>query len=218
MFKQLPSVQTRLADDVYEQILGAILSGHIGPGERIVQEKIAAEINVSRTPVREALLRLEQEGILEISGRAGFTIRKIGEDEVRQIYQAREAVEGYAARLLAESANAAQLQRLGGMIAREEQLSSQNVEDYFHANKRIHRAIVAETHNRYMLDQFDGIWNRGISYRLFAAIDTNELKQSLSAHHLLIDAIGSGAPGEAQQAMIDHIRDGLGLQLKALAP
>jgi DNA-binding GntR family transcriptional regulator len=216
MFKQLPNVQSRLASDVYEQILGAVLSGHIAPGARIVQEKIAAEINVSRTPVREALLRLEQEGILEISGRSGFTIRKIGDGEVRQIYQAREAVEGYAARLVSEARDTAQFDRIGKVIAREEKLSSQNVEDYFHANKRIHRAIVEETGNRYMLEQFDGIWNRGISFRLFAAIDTAELGASLAAHHLLLDAIASGTPGEAQQAMILHIRDGLGLQLKAL--
>jgi DNA-binding GntR family transcriptional regulator len=217
MFTQLPNVQSRLASDVYAQILGAILSGHIAPGERIVQEKIAAEINVSRTPVREALLRLEQEGILEISGRSGFTIRQINAAEVGQIYQAREAVEGYAARLVSEAANPAQYLRIEKVILREEKLSSQNVEDYFHANRRIHRAIVEETGNRYMLEQFDGIWNRGISFRLFAAIDTAELGASLAAHHVLLDAIKSGTPNEAQRAMILHIRDGLHLQLKALA-
>ena len=217
MFTQLPNVQSRLASDVYEQILNAILSGHIAPGERIVQEKIAAEINVSRTPVREALLRLEQEGILEISGRSGFTIRQINATEVGQIYQAREAVEGYAARLVSEAANPAQYLRIGKVILREEKLSSQNVEDYFHANKRIHRAIVEETGNRYMMEQFDGIWNRGISFRLFAAIDTVNLTKSLAEHHVLLDAIKSGTPDQAQRAMILHIRDGLDLQLKALA-
>jgi DNA-binding GntR family transcriptional regulator len=217
MFTQLPNVQSRLASDVYEQILGAILSGHIAPGERIVQEKIAAEINVSRTPVREALLRLEQEGILEISGRSGFTIRTITPAEVAQIYQAREAVEGYAARLVAEAADPAHFLRIERVILKEEKLSSRNVEDYFHANKRIHRAIVEETGNRYMLEQFDGIWNRGISFRLFAAIDTVDLGKSLSEHHALLEAIKSGTPDTAQRAMILHIRDGLGLQLKALA-
>ena len=217
MFTQLPNVQSRLASDVYEQILNAILSGHIAPGERIVQEKIAAEINVSRTPVREALLRLEQEGILEISGRSGFTIRQINATEVGQIYQAREAVEGYAARLVSEAANPAQYLRIGKVILREEKLSSQNVEDYFHANKRIHRAIVEETGNRYMMEQFDGIWNRSISFRLFAAIDTVNLTKSLAEHHVLLDAIKSGTPDQAQRAMILHIRDGLDLQLKALA-
>ena len=77
MFERMPDVTPRLADDVYDQILSAIVNGRIAPGERLIQEKIATEINVSRTPVREALLRLEQEGILELSGRKGFAIRRI---------------------------------------------------------------------------------------------------------------------------------------------
>ena len=76
-FRQAPNVQPRLAVDVYDQILSAIVNGDIRPGERLIQEQIAAEINVSRTPVREALLRLEQEGVLVQSGRKGFSIRNI---------------------------------------------------------------------------------------------------------------------------------------------
>ena len=64
MFKRMPDVAPRLADDVYDQILSAIVNGQIAPGERLIQEKIATEINISRAPVREALLRLEQEGVL----------------------------------------------------------------------------------------------------------------------------------------------------------
>ena len=64
MFSRLTRNRTRLADDVYEQILSAILSGEIVPGERLIQENIASQIDVSRTPVREAFLRLEREGVL----------------------------------------------------------------------------------------------------------------------------------------------------------
>ena len=100
-FKQAPAHQQRLADDIYEQILSAILEGDIVPGERMVQESVAREINVSRTPVREALLRLEHEGIIEGSNRRGFSIRRFTEAEVRELYMAREAVEGYSARRVA---------------------------------------------------------------------------------------------------------------------
>jgi len=68
MFTRLDRKRTRLADDVYEQILSAILSGVIVPGERLIQETIASQIDVSRTPVREAILRLEREGVLEAAG------------------------------------------------------------------------------------------------------------------------------------------------------
>ena len=70
MFTRLAQKRTRLADNVYEQILSAILSGEIMPGERLIQETIASQIDVSRTPVREAFLRLEREGVLEAAFRS----------------------------------------------------------------------------------------------------------------------------------------------------
>ena len=112
MFTRLTRKRTRLADDVYEQILSAILSGEIFPGERLIQETIANQIDVSRTPVREALLRLEQEGILEAAGRGGFQIRDISEREIRDLYTVREAVEGFAARLLAGRLSLTQAQTI----------------------------------------------------------------------------------------------------------
>ena len=84
MFTRLAQKRTRLADNVYEQILSAILSGEIMPGERLIQETIASQIDVSRTPVREAFLRLEREGVLEAAGRGGFQIRNITEQEIKR--------------------------------------------------------------------------------------------------------------------------------------
>ncbi|MAU07526.1 MAG: hypothetical protein CL919_06620 [Deltaproteobacteria bacterium] len=216
MFQQLPNTQPRLADEVYRQILSAILSGYIEPGERIVQEKLAAEINVSRTPVREALLRLEQEGILEIASRSGFSIRKITDAEVRQIYQAREAVEGYSARILAESGTRTQHNVIEQVFAKEQQSRPNGIEDFFRANKQIHRTIVEQTGNRHLLEMFDSLWNRGISFRLFAAISNVDLTASLGEHQALIDTIRTNSPEAAEAVMVIHIRDGLELQLEAL--
>ena len=95
MFKKIEVTRLRLADQVYDQILHAIENGLIAPADRIVQEKLADELMVSRTPVREALLRLQQEGILTAVDRGGFTIRQATPREIIELYQAREAVEGY---------------------------------------------------------------------------------------------------------------------------
>ena len=216
MFQQLPNTQPRLADEVYRQILSAILSGYIEPGARIVQEKLAAEINVSRTPVREALLRLEQEGILEITSRSGFRIRKITDTEEQEIYQAREAVEGYSARIVAESGTPEQHNIIEKVITAEQRLQSNRIEDFFQANKTIHRTIVEQTGNGYLLEMFDSLWNRGISFRLFATIGNVELAESFGEHQVLIAAIRTLSPEAAEAAMVAHIRDGLKLQLDAL--
>jgi DNA-binding GntR family transcriptional regulator len=169
MFTRLDRKRARLADDVYEQILSAILSGEIVPGERLIQETIASQINVSRTPVREAFLRLEREGVLEAAGRGGFQIRDINEKEIQDLYLAREAVEGFAAKLLAGALSQEQAQNIETAVRWEMGLKSIHKEEHFHANRTIHRTIVAQTGNGVLLDMFDSIWNRGISIRSFSA-------------------------------------------------
>lgn len=215
-FKKIEPLRTRLADAVYEQIFAAITHGDIEPGERIVQEKLAQELNVSRTPVREALLRLEQEGVLTTVGRSGFEIVRISADDVRQIYQSREAIEGYAIRLLTESGNPISVARIDAIIETEENLKSQTVTAYFNANRAIHRGIVSETGNRYLLEMFDSLWNRSSSFQMFAEIGNLNLEKSLGEHASLCDAIRTADANHAVATMRAHITSGLDLQLAAL--
>ena len=209
MFSRLTRNRTRLADDVYEQILSAILSGEIVPGERLIQESIASQIDVSRTPVREAFLRLEREGVLETAGRGGFQIRNITEQEIQELYLAREAVEGFAAKLLAGALSQEQVQNIEAAVRSEISLNSTHKEEHFHANRNIHRTIVAQAGNGILLDMFDSIWNRGISIRSFSAYRIPDRADNREQHLELLDQIKLGPIIEAENAMVAHIREGL---------
>ncbi|CAN0599432.1 unnamed protein product, partial [Laminaria digitata] len=123
----------RLADIVYDQLLEAIQSGAVAGDDRLVQEKLADELQISRTPVREALLRLEQDGILVSSPRGGFLIHSMTAEEVRELYQARAAVEGQAMRILAAQNDAQKNEDLRKTIKREENISSPSIASYFEA-------------------------------------------------------------------------------------
>ena len=215
-FRAIEQDRARLAEEVYRQILDAVIQGDLRPGERIVQERIADEIKVSRTPIREALLDLEREGILTRAGAAGFMVRTVTVQDDRDIYQTREAIEGHATRLVAERRDEASLRRIERTIETEESMSVGSVEEYFHANRLIHRGIVEETGNEYLLRSFDRIWNRASSFRIFAAIETADPGASLGEHREVFLAVRDKAPVEAGEAMVIHIRDGLDLQLGAL--
>jgi DNA-binding GntR family transcriptional regulator len=212
-FKSLSQPRVRLADQVYDQIMQAIRHGAIAPDDRIVQEKLAEEFEISRTPIREALFRMEQEGILELAGRGGFRIRKLDAQEIAEMYGARSAIEGFAARTLAETNDKGICDRLRDTIRQAEDLNEITVPAYFDANRSIHRAIVEATGNRYMLEFFDNIWNRGSSFTLFASIQLADLSKSLGDHMALIDAIETGNGSVAAEKMISHIRDGKDLQM-----
>ena len=216
-FRALPPERQRLADRVYRQVLDAVVAGFLPPGGRIIQERLAAEINVSRTPVREALLQLERESILIRSGSGGFAVRSVTEQEVREVYATREAIEGHAARLVAEHRDTAALDRIAAVVEAEESLTGGSVEAYFHANRRIHRSVLENADNEMLLRLFDQLWNRGASLHIFAAIEQSDLGATLRGHEELVEAMRSAMPTEAGEAMVMHIRNGLSLQLRSVS-
>lgn len=214
--KSIKAERKRLADEVYDQLLSAILDGDLGPDDRLVQERIAAELEISRTPVREALIRLEQEGVLVTSSRGGFVLYRMSPAEIRQLYQARAAVESQAARILASQNDPEKNAVLRKTIEREEDISSPTVRAYFNANRTIHRTFVELIDNPYLLEMFDNIWNRGTAFSLFAAIEEADLSESLGDHIALVDAIETGDKTHALETFITHIQDGFNLQMKGM--
>ncbi len=159
---------------------------------------------------------MEQEGILEVSGKGGFVIRRRTEAEIGELYSSRCAIEGYSARILAERADAQQIKRLRRTISQAENVTEATVMSCFQANMSIHRAIVLATGNRFLLEFFDSIWNRGSSYTLFAPLQGIDLQPSLGDHQNLIDAIETGNGNTAAEKMIAHIRDGHQMQMAAV--
>ena len=215
-FKSLSKPRVRLADQVYDQIMQAIRDGSISADDRIVQEKLAEEFEISRTPIREALFRMEQEGILTIAGRGGFRIRQLDQKEISELYGARASIEGYAARLLAENKDAGIFDHLREFVTKTENLKENTAEAYFEANRAIHRAIVEATDNRFLLEFFDNIWSRGSSFTLFASIRNVDLSKSLGNHIELINSIEAGSGSDAAEAMISHIYEGKELQIEGM--
>ena len=214
--KQIKTQRRRLADEVYDQLVEAIMSREISAEDRLVQEKLAAELNISRTPVREALMRLETEGVLEIAASGGFRLARLDQSEVRQLYQARAAIEGQAARILAAQANPQVLDGLRDLIRRNENLTTPSTRDYFVANRCIHRAFMVEAGNKFLLDMFDTIWGNAMAFHLFSAIENVNISKSLGDHLTLVDAIATGDVTVALETFTAHIQAGFELQMEGL--
>lgn len=214
--RKITAKPSRLADRVYDRLMAAILDGTITQGDRLIQEKLADELAVSRTPVREALLRLEREGVIEQVGRKGFAVKTVSESMIRSIYQAREAVEGYAALIVAETASPETIEALAERMARLGPAA--NVESSYEANRLAHRAIVEATGNEFLVDLFDTIWGRTIAMKIFADLwVTEEVHHPvIDLHGEVLDALGSGDGDRAAKVMIEHIRAGLDQQLAVL--
>ena len=216
--KSIQPARRRLADEVYDELIDAIMRREIGPDDNLIQEKLAAEMQISRTPVREALMRLEQEGVLTVSNRGTFRLYQMDDQEVKELYQSRAAIEGQGARILAVRNDPADVEALRAVVEAEENLEDQSTRGYFEANRNIHRAFVEHAGNRFLLEMFDMIWGKAMAFQLFAAIENVDLSQSLGDHVALVDVIATGDKTEALEVFTAHIQDGFDLQMQGLHP
>jgi len=216
-FLKIDNTRPRLAEEVYEQLFDAIARGALKPDDRLIQERLADEFGVSRTPVREALLRLEQERIIEQVGRGGFVVRTMSSTEIRDIYGAREAIEGYAARLVAERGDPAPWEEIRRAVLEQTPHAHGPLREAYLANRTVHRAVVEATGNAHLLELFDAVWGRAVSLLLYADLHRVAEGHFERAHADLLDALRSGDADKACDAMVAHIRDGLAEQLGAHA-
>ncbi|MGH2872322.1 MAG: GntR family transcriptional regulator [Solirubrobacteraceae bacterium] len=203
-----------LAGEVYDRLVEALVQGAVNPGDRLIQDRLAEELDVSRTPVREALLRLKDEGVLEPSGRRGYVVRRLTEADLRDLYGARDAVEGHAAAIIAEVGGAA-LQAVRDALAQAVARRPRSSREAFDANRLLHRTIVEQTRNAYLLSFFDAIWGRAITavaYHDFYVRAPHD--EFIAEHEALIEQLATGDPTRARRAMVEHIAWGLERNLK----
>jgi GntR family transcriptional regulator of vanillate catabolism len=198
-----------LAGEVYQRLVDALVQGTVKPGDRLIQDRLAEELDVSRTPVRDALLRLKEEGVVEPSGRRGYVVCSLTEDGLRDLYGARDAVESYAAAVVAELGGDT-LEQVREALAQATARKLRSSRESFEANRSFHRAIVETAGNAYLLSFFDAIWGRAIgalAYHDFYAHSPHD--EFVTEHEALIKDLASGDPTRARGAMAEHIAWGL---------
>src|SRR5689334_1510764 len=137
------------SDLVYHSLRDAIASGKLAPGQRVMEVEVAEWLNVSRTPVREALRRLEGDGMLAVEPRTGLVVTSITREAMLELYVMREVLESTAARLCAEHASEVELMALEELTKREERLE-RDYEARVRVNRLFHDTIHRAAHNRYL--------------------------------------------------------------------
>ena len=196
-----------LAEAVYQSLRTAILHGTYRPNQRLVEADIAVELGASRTPVREALQRLGNEG-LTAKSRHGWMVREFTVGEIREIYEIRAALEGYAARLAAQRATDEDIKALSKLIVEQRRLTSKphiSRPSVVDLNDRFHDAVIAAAGNM----RLDGLVKANRTYYFnyqVAALYTDEQTiKSLEDHALLFEAISARNFEKAELLAREHI-------------
>jgi len=194
---------------VYEYLKTAILSGHLNPGERLTEEYLAETLGVSRTPVREALHKLESEGLIKIRKKRGFIVSRDSKEEVEELFELRSILEGYALRVISESVSEETLHRLEEFIQNaEEALRRKKIEDIFKWNTRFHDTLHELVANKTRLHRL--IVNMR-KYVLRHRKDTLRYpdggRRSVEGHRKIVMALQLKDPDLCERVMREHIRE-----------
>ncbi|CAH1660955.1 FCD domain-containing protein [Chelatococcus asaccharovorans] len=195
-----------LASLAQSEMEALILSGALKPGDRLGEAEMAERLGVSRGPVREAFRALEEQGLVRIEKNRGVFVRQVTIAEADETYAVRAVLEGLAGQTLALRASQHEHGTLQTFLASmKEAASKRSMKEYADLNVRFHQFIVDASGNGKLKEIYDGIIMTLTMYRNTTLVRGNSLEVSLMEHSRIVNAICSGDPVEARQAMIDHV-------------
>lgn len=202
-----------IASDVHDRLRTKILTLEFRPGTRLVEDELTETFSAGRTPVREALLRLQGEGL--VSRQRGWIVEATDPANFRSIFEARIAIEGYAARLAAERIDEEGLARLAALMADMEQLDKPRAE-INRLNRAFHVEIVKASGNSLFIDMHERTQFQYWNLRLPVVFLKEQLSVSTEQHRALFDALQHRASAQAEQAARTHIESTMRIVAEAL--
>ena len=197
----------RIVDSVHATLRAAILDGALSPGQPLSVPALSRQLDVSRSPVREALLALVADGLAVELPRRGVSVVAVEMSDLLEIHEVRVAVEAQAARLCAQRASGATVRGLADVLARQHAVVEQgDAAGWFRTNAEFHGAIAAGTGNRRLSEvllTLEAQMRLGLRQ---VSSDREQRRRGLTEHHAVLEAIARHEPEAAEQAMRDHIR------------
>lgn len=201
----MPNKLTR-ADRLRESIEEDIATGALLPGAPLDESELTARFQVSRTPVREALLQLAAAGMVEMRPRHGAVVARISLDRLVEMFEVMAELEAMCARLAARRMSAEQIDALrAAHLACQEAHDAGDTDGYYHLNERFHCLIYEAGHNTYLRDQATALHKLLRPYRRLQLRVKGRMNESFDEHQAIVDALARGEGDAAAAALRGHI-------------
>jgi len=206
-----------MMEAAYETIKNAILTGYFSQGSQLIEADLIREMNISRTPVREALRKLEQEGIVVCKPYKGAFVNTITKDHAQEIYRVQAVLEGLAAKLVAENRDDDMLSELQKVIdAAYQGFHDHHTEAAIQHSQAFHHNLWKFSGNSIVISMLNILKDRIRLLRHQTLIDVDRMKENLSGHRKILAAIADKNGEEAERLMVEHISDASRVAMKKL--
>ena len=201
-------------ESAYERLFRAIEIGEIEPGERLLEIELAKRFGVSRTPIREAIRKLESEGIIRHVPRVGAVVRRLGQSEIVELYEMRIVLEATAAEMAAKHASSAEIATLEALNA--DMLNARaEPNTVARINRQFHVCIVKAARNQFLIHCYNDLSN-ALMLLGKTTLDTQQRIDHVCAQHAdIIRALHDRQGNAAADAMKAHMETSLAHRLKA---
>lgn len=194
------------ADRAYERIKQMIITLKLKPGTVIQEQQLRDSLDLGRTPIREALNRLEVENLVIIEPRRGIFVADIAITDLTQIYEVRKELEALTASLAAARAEVADIAQLEALVEEYRAIAPTDLEALFAVDRAFHMTLARATNNAFLLRELDLFYNLSLRiwYLALGSIDASDI--DVEAHLEILEAIQSRNPHQAEDRMREHIR------------
>lgn len=203
--KPVEEASVSRVEQAYEYIRQAIQNHRLKPGDRLREAELAEAIGVSRTPLREALARLESDGLIVNDPARGLAVMQLDYNMVGELYFIREVLEGTAARLAAQHASDVELEIIDE-ICEQYRRAMGDGPALAMRNRQFHEALYRCAHNRYLVKLLTGLHDALALLGDSMLLDVKRAQQTLQEHAAIVDAIKARDPDGAELATRKHIR------------
>jgi DNA-binding GntR family transcriptional regulator len=210
---EIAAVFATKSDFAYTRVRELILSGELEPGAVINQATLARRIGISTTPLREALRRLKQQGLVELDAHRDARVAPLDAEEARDLLEVRRSLDPLAASLAADRRTKQDVAEMRASLEGLEALPSNPTFAQLVAHRRFHTAVYRASHNALLVEALDGLWDTADRYRRHGLqVERSPEERAMKAreHTLLFEAIVEGDSATAQEVMEAHIQTSLG--------
>lgn len=199
----------------YEELRQRILSGELVQGQSISQEQLAAELGVSTTPLREALRRLDAEGLVTLDAHRDARVTGLNAEEARSLFEVRERLDPLATMLAATRRTEADITAIRTTLADLEPLSrTTTTVQALLVHREFHRSVYTASHNPLLMSLLEGLWDKADRYRLVglrSTPDSTDDSERVRQEHIAIaEAVIAGDAKTAERVMKKHVQGSLG--------
>jgi DNA-binding GntR family transcriptional regulator len=198
-----------LSEDIAESIKTAIIKGKFRPGEKISEGELAESMGISRTPLREAFRKLENEGFIEIIPRKGAVVTEIDADETYHLYEIKSTLEGLAARLACVNMQDKDLDKLGKINKELRELIDKNdFEAFYKAHTRFHEGFVKLSGNRRLIQIISNLNDHFKRFGIVSLALPGQYESAIRQHEKIIAAFRKGDEKLVEERVRDNVMTG----------